>query len=196
MKKIKYHLIFRDIFIILCMSFLFFKYLQKEETNNILKNTINNNHYLIDSLHNQIDSLYNVIDTLILEDEIWDYNIQNNTTHLLSALLHVESRNNDSAYNASEDAVGCLQIRKTMVDDVNRILKRQKSTKKFHYEDRWNRYLSIQMFDIYCKHYGLVNAEEISRCWNGGPRGINNPATIKYWKKVEDIYTKENSCQL
>ena len=105
---------------------------------------------------------------------------------LLSAIIFVESCNNDSAYRADEDAVGCLQIRKCMVDDVNRILKRQKSTLRFTYNSRWSRDSSIQMFEIYCDHYNLITAEEIARCWNGGPRGINNPATVGYWEKVKD----------
>ena len=79
-----------------------------------------------DSLNCTIDSLMLEIDTLTWENEIWDFNIQNNTTHLLSALMFVESGNNDSAHAIGEDAVGVLQIRKTMVDDVNRILKRQR----------------------------------------------------------------------
>ena len=48
------------------------------------------------------------------------------------------------------------------------------------------------MFDIYCKHYGLITAEEIARCWNGGPRGMQNEVTAGYWKKVEK-QIKENS---
>ena len=42
------------------------------------------------------------------------------------------------------------------------------------------------MFDIYCKHYNLNTAEEIARCWNGGPRGFNKPQTLSYWEKVEN----------
>jgi len=139
-----------------------------------------------DSLNCTIDSLMLEIDTLTWETEIWDFNIQNNTTHLLSALMFVESGNNDSAHAIGEDAVGCLQIRKTMVDDVNRILKRQGKDYTFTYDDRWLRNKSIQMFDIYCKHYGLTTAEEIARCWNGGPRGMNKDATVYYWNKVQD----------
>ena len=105
---------------------------------------------------------------------------------ILSALMFVESRNNDSAHAISEDAVGCLQIRKCMVDDVNRILKRQKSTLRFTYNSRWCRDSSIQMFEIYYNHYNLTEPEEIARCWNGGPRGINNPATVGYWEKVKN----------
>jgi hypothetical protein len=133
----------------------------------------------------KIDSLSSVIDTLQWENQIWDFNIQFNTTHLLSAIISVESRNNDSAHAVGEDAVGCLQIRKTMVNDVNRILKRQGSDLRFTYDDRWLRIKSIQMFEIYCKHYGLITAEEISRCWNGGPRGMDKEATSYYWEKVQ-----------
>ena len=139
----------------------------------------------IDSLQNVIDSLYHEIDTLQWENQIWDFNLSNNTTHLLSAIMFVESSYNDSAYHKGEDAVGCLQIRKCMVDDVNRILKRQKSYTRFTYDDRWLRHKSIEMFNIYCNHYGLTTAEEISRCWNGGPRGMNNPLTADYWRKVQ-----------
>ena len=134
----------------------------------------------------QIDSLFLEIDTLEWENQIWDFNISQNTTYLLSALMMVESSNNDSAYNASEDAVGCLQIRKCMVDDVNRILKRKKSTHRYTYSDRWNEQKSYEMFDIFCKYYGLDTAEEMARGWNGGPRGIDNPSTLNYWKKVKE----------
>ena len=141
--------------------------------------------YELDNKNILIDSLSHEIDTLTWEQEMWDYNINNNTTHLLSAIMFVESSYNDSAYAANEDAVGCLQIRKCMVKDVNRILRRQKSTKRYSYHDRWLRYKSIEMFDVYCKHYKLTTAEEIARCWNGGPRGMNNPLTAKYWRKVQ-----------
>ena len=133
----------------------------------------------------QIDSLKHEIDTLQWENQIWDFNVGNNTVHLLSAIIQVESSGRDSAYNASEDAVGCLQIRKCMVNDINRILKRQKSNTRFTYDDRWLRHKSIEMFNIYCNHYGLISAEEIARCWNGGPQGMNNPLTVGYWRKVQ-----------
>ena len=138
-----------------------------------------------DSLTIVIDSLKSKIDTLTWETEIWDHNITYNETHLLSAIIHVESSNNDSAYHKGEDAVGCLQIRQCMVNDVNRILRRQKSDKRYVYDDRWIRYKSIEMFEVYCKHYGLITAEEIARCWNGGPRGMQNEVTAGYWKKVK-----------
>ena len=142
--------------------------------------------YELDNKNILIDSLSHEIDTLTWEQEMWDYNINNNTTHLLSAIMFVESSYNDSAYAVNEDAVGCLQIRKCMVKDVNRILRRQKSELRFTYDDRWFRHKSIKMFDIYCKHYGLTTAEEIARCWNGGPHGMQNEITVGYWEKVKN----------
>ena len=142
--------------------------------------------YIIQQDSCLIDSLRHEIDTLIWEQETWNNDIINNTTHLLSAIMFVESSYNDSAYVASEDAVGCLQIRKCMVKDVNRILRRQKSPLSFTYDDRWSRAKSIKMFDVYCKHYGLITAEEIARCWNGGPSGMKNKMTAGYWEKVKN----------
>ena len=170
--------LFSVIFTMIVITFLFGSILNKTETIEQLEQILEQKQF-------QVDSLIHEIDTLQWENQIWDFNLSNNTVHLLSAIIHVESNNNDSAYRANEDAVGCLQIRKCMVDDVNRILKRQKSTKRYFYEDRWCRIKSIEIFDIVCKHYGWNTAEEIARCWNGGPRGINNPATVSYWKKVQ-----------
>ena len=133
----------------------------------------------------QIDSLRLEMDTLEWENEIFDQ-LEQDASFLLSALIMVESRNNDSAHAIGEDAVGCLQIRKTMVDDVNRILKRRGKEYTFTYEDRWSRQKSIMMFEIYCDHYNLTDPEEIARCWNGGPRGMNKEATVYYWNKVQN----------
>ena len=139
----------------------------------------------INQQEHYIDSLSRCIDTLQWENEIFD-KIEQDASFLLSALMMVESRNNDSAHAIGEDAVGCLQIRKTMVDDVNRILKRNKKNYSFTYEDRWSRQKSIMMFEIYCDHYNLTDPEEIARCWNGGPRGMDKEATVYYWNKVQN----------
>jgi hypothetical protein len=104
---------------------------------------------------------------------------------IIQAIIYVESRGNDSARCISEDAIGALQIRRTMVRDVNRILKRQGSTERYKLKDRWNRQLSIEMFNIYCAHYKLVTPEAKARCWNGGPRGIRKSSTLRYWEKVK-----------
>ena len=170
--------LFTFIFTFIIITYLFGNVLNKIDTIEQLENQLEHKQF-------QIDSLKHEIDTLQWENQIWDFNLSNNTVHLLSAIIHVESNNNDSAYRANEDAVGCLQIRKTMVDDINRILKRRGISKKYTYIDRWSRDRSIEMFEIYCNYYNLTTAEEIARCWNGGPRGMNNPLTANYWKKVQ-----------
>jgi hypothetical protein len=109
---------------------------------------------------------------------------------LVDALIHVESSGNDSAYCVSEDAVGCLQIRKTMIRDVNRILKHRGDTTKYKMKDRWNRIKSVEIFNIYCEHYKLTSPEAKARCWNGGPRGLTKKATQKYWDKVNKELNK------
>ena len=170
--------IFTFIFTFVIITYLFGSVLNKIETIEQLENQLEQKQFQIDSLHLEID-------TLEWENQIWDFNIKFSTSFLLNAIIDVESSNNDSAYNSREDAVGCLQIRKCMVDDVNRILKRKKSYQRFTYDDRWSRYKSTQMFGIYCRHYGLNTAEEIARCWNGGPRGMSKPLTATYWRKVQ-----------
>ena len=141
----------------------------------------------IDSLVFKIDSLQYVTDSLVEQYQLFDNIVEpvNNMMDIINAIMEVESSNNDSAYNAYEDAVGCLQIRKCMVDDVNRILKRQGKEYRYTYNDRWIRQKSLEMFHIYCGYYKLNTAQQIARCWNGGPRGINNPATVGYWEKVK-----------
>ena len=171
--------IFLFVFILTIITYLFGSILDQIEKIEQLEQQLEYKQF-------QVDSLQLKIDTLEWENQIWDFNLSHNTTHLLSAIIHVESGNNDSAYNSYEDAVGCLQIRKCMVDDVNRILCKQKSDLRFTYDDRWLRDKSIKIFDVYCKYYGLTTAEEIARCWNGGPRGMSKPLTATYWKKVQE----------
>lgn len=110
---------------------------------------------------------------------------------LVSALIYVESRGNDSAIGdrhlVGEEAVGALQIRPIMVREVNRILRIQKSDKRFALKDRYDRDKTIEMFLIWKDfHHSDSDYETIARNWNGGPKGYRNPRTEKYWNKVQD----------
>ena len=142
--------------------------------------------HLNDSLTHVNDSLSLKIDTLQRQSEIWDFGIQKKTKFLLNAIITIESSNNDSAYHAGEDAVGCLQIRPCMVFDVNRILKKQNKTIQYSLTDRWSRDKSIEMFYVYCNYYNLTTPEAMARSWNGGPRGANKTTTAGYWRKVKN----------
>jgi hypothetical protein len=115
---------------------------------------------------------------------------------LVTALIHVESRGNDSAIGdrhlVGEEAVGALQIRPIMVREVNRILKIQKSDKRFTLKDRFERKKSIEMFYVWKNyHHKDSEPEVIARNWNGGPKGFKLNRTVKYWNKVENQLNNE-----
>lgn len=40
---------------------------------------------------------------------------------------------------------------------------------------------------MYCEEF---SPEEISRVWNGGPRGPHKQSTIKYWRKIRNEMEK------
>ena len=109
---------------------------------------------------------------------------------LVSALILVESRGNDSAIGdrhiVGGEAVGALQIRPIMVREVNRILKIQKSDKRYTLKDRYDREKTIEMFYVWKNfHHKDSDFETIARNWNGGPKGYKNSRTLKYWSKVQ-----------
>ena len=114
---------------------------------------------------------------------------------LLTALIFVESRGNDSVIGdrhlVGNEAVGALQIRPIMVREVNRILKIQGKTERFDLKDRFDRQQSIRMFMVW-KNYHHKNSEPevIARNWNGGPKGYKKDRTIKYWNKIEKQLNK------
>ena len=111
---------------------------------------------------------------------------ENDVWKVLNAMIKVESKGNDLAYCAKENAVGCLQIRPIMVKEINRILIRQKKSIRYTLEDRWSRKKSIEMFFIW-KNYHHKNSslEKIARNWNGGPNGYTRNCTKVYWNKVK-----------
>lgn len=112
-----------------------------------------------------------------------------NTDDLVNALIHVESRGNDSAIgdrHLGRPSIGCLQIRPIMLREVNRILKKQKSKKRYKLNDRFSRQKSIEMFYVWKNfHHKHSDNEKIARCWNGGPNGYRSKKTLHYWSKIQ-----------
>ena len=141
---------------------------------------------LIKEQNEKIDSLQSVIDTLEWQTEIYDMPLDSDNS-LLSAMIFVESAGNDAAWNESEKAAGCLQIRPVMVREVNRILKMQGLKKRYEMNDRWDRDKSIEMFYVWKDwHHPTCSDEVVARCWNGGGNGYRMTATEHYWNKVQD----------
>jgi soluble lytic murein transglycosylase-like protein len=102
--------------------------------------------------------------------------------NLIEAIIYVESRGDINAYNAKENAVGCLQIRPIMLREVNRLL----GYNKYKLTDRWNKEKSIQMFNVIKKHTTNPTDEKLARNWNGGWNGYKKQSTLKYWHKVKE----------
>ena len=105
---------------------------------------------------------------------------------LVEAIIQVESRGDSTAKGDRGWAVGVLQIWPIMVREVNRILEKDGSDVRYGYTDRYSVKKSIEMFRIWKAWYHSKSTfEKIARCWNGGPNGHKNPATLRYWNKVQ-----------
>jgi hypothetical protein len=102
--------------------------------------------------------------------------------NLIDAIIYVESRGDINAYNAKENAVGCLQIRPIMLREVNRLL----GYNKYKLADRWNKQKSIEMFNVIKEHTTNPTDEKLARNWNGGWNGYKKQSTLKYWHKVKE----------
>ena len=106
------------------------------------------------------------------------------TAQLLAALIAVESGNQADAIGDNGRAIGCLQIQKACLLDVNRVY----GTNFRWPDDCFNRYLSGRICDLYLTHWcgAGASAETMARTWAGGPKGPRKRATVKYWLKVKE----------
>ena len=102
---------------------------------------------------------------------------------LVEAIIWVESRGDTLAYNKSEEALGCLQIRPIMLREVNRLLAKNSIKKVYTLKDRTSRSKSIEMFNVIRGHINNPTDERIARTWNGGYN--YGESTLKYWNKVK-----------
>ena len=105
-----------------------------------------------------------------------------NLTNLITALIVVESSGNDLAIGDQGRAIGCLQIHKAVVLDVNRI-----TGSHYRHQDMTNRVAARAVCEAYLKHYGKgATTEQLARKWNGGgPSGDKKKATEAYWLRVK-----------
>ncbi len=102
-------------------------------------------------------------------------------SNLISALIIVESSNNDLAIGDQGKAIGCLQIHKAVVLDVNRI-----TGSNYRHSEMTNRVAARAVCEAYLKAYGKgASTEQLARRWNGGPTGDRKSATEAYWAKVK-----------
>ncbi len=101
---------------------------------------------------------------------------------VIDAIMMVESKGNANARNGIY--CGALQISPVLVTEVNNILKRRNSTKRFTLNDRFSKMKSKEMFVIIQSYYNPKNnVERAIRMWQGG---INYKVsrTQRYFEKV------------
>jgi hypothetical protein len=102
-------------------------------------------------------------------------------SNLISALIIVESSGNDLAIGDQGRAIGCLQIHKAVVADVNKF-----TGSNYQWQQMTNRAQARAVCQAYLEHYGRgASTEQLARRWNGGPTGDRKSATEAYWAKVK-----------
>jgi hypothetical protein len=102
-------------------------------------------------------------------------------SNLISALIIVESSGNDLAIGDQGRAIGCLQIHKAVVADVNKF-----TGSNYQWQQMTNRVQARAVCQAYLTHYGRgATTEQLARRWNGGPAGDRKSATEAYWAKVK-----------
>lgn len=113
---------------------------------------------------------------------------KHNLSRLITAIATVESQLNEKA--VSKDCVGYLQIRPTVVEECNNILKQQDSKKRYTLSDRKNKQKSIEMFYLYQEKFNPSNnIEKALWIWNAGPYSKKRPN--KYIEKVMKEYNSK-----
>ena len=113
---------------------------------------------------------------------------------VINAIIKVESRGNEKAYNPNGNCCGILQITPILVKECNQILKRKGSSKRYTLNDRYNAEKSKEMFIMLQEHFNPEhNIEKAIRCWNCGFYGNGwKTKSLGYYKKVMKYYDGGN----
>lgn len=111
---------------------------------------------------------------------------------LLAAMVAVESGGNPHAIGDGGRARGMLQIHKGVVEDVNRF-----AGTSFSHRDAHRPEVARWIAATYLSHYATEDrighpptAEDMARCWNGGPTGFKERSTLRYWRRVQSQLNK------
>ena len=106
---------------------------------------------------------------------------------LIAALIRIESGGDPLAVGDDGRSWGCLQIRPSVIADVNRVYGLSYSSR-----DAFCSATAPEICRLYLMHWGarqkIASAEDYARIWNGGPLGHQKQKTRAYWKKVRPVY--------
>jgi len=120
--------------------------------------------------------------------------VNNTHSNIVNAIWQVESGGSlNPPKGDGGAALGPLQIHKAYWIDATEFNPRIGGT----YEDCSKIIYSKRILRAYMKRYvpnawNAYDAEIIARTHNGGPRGAQKQATIKYWKKVKAYLNNES----
>ena len=92
---------------------------------------------------------------------------------LIKAIVYVESRGNDSAFNELEGAKGAFQIREIRLNHYNRL-----TGKNYQHDEMFDYYKSLEVFLFFAEGKTFKKA---AKSWNG-----SGPMTVEYWRKVNN----------
>ena len=112
---------------------------------------------------------------------------------IIPVLIQVET----GSFKFPDEAIGTsgergrLQIRQSVVDDVNRIYFNRK---KYTLNDMRNPKISGEVCFYYLNYYCNPKKlgreptfEDLARVWNGGPKGYKKSSTLKYWSRAKPL---------
>ena len=94
-------------------------------------------------------------------------------TRILRAVIATESGGDVSAFNKTENAKGCLQIRPIRIRDFNRL-----TGKNYSHDDAFDYDKAVEVFMYYASHFDYRDERSIARDWN-------KSTTDKYWNIVK-----------
>ena len=108
---------------------------------------------------------------------------------LILILILTESDGKDDAIGDNGDAVGCLQLHKIHVDEVNRILEKRRDKRRYVHDDRYSRWKSIDMAKIYFSYWipkecgDFASLNDYLMSWNQGSGWKDKSENVDYIKR-------------
>ncbi len=100
-------------------------------------------------------------------------------SELFTATCTVESGNDQNAINEKEQAYGAAQIRQCKLTDYNR-----QTRNHYSLADCLDPAISRRIYMHFAAMYNPSELEQVSRVWNGGPRGMEKKSTVQYWNRI------------
>lgn len=121
--------------------------------------------------------------TILGSEPIYPYNI---TDSVLRAFVIVESNFKADAYNKISGARGLLQITKAMIREVNRILRKQGSWKRYTFEDTWSVEKSIEIwYIVQTYHNPEYDVRKACKIWFGTGVQYDGMTWKEYYIRVQ-----------